>query len=149
MLVYADGSCKVVGGAVDHDCNTLDLMRELGGRAKAMQTELMADQILKVRRGMNVDYGVINGEESAVKFARTGIESLSQVTDILLFSDGLELDRQNDDSVCRIVDLYKKDGLKNSRDYVRRQQNSDKAGILYPRFKHHDDISAVALQLQQ
>lgn len=148
VLVYDDGSCKVVGGTVDHDCKTLDLMRELGGRTKAMQTELMAHQILEVRRGMNVNYGVVNGEDNAVQFARTGIESLSQVTDILLFSDGLELGRQDKESVRHIVDLYKQGGLKNSRDYVRSQQDSDKAGIIYPRFKHHDDISAVALQLQ-
>lgn len=108
----------------------------------------MANKIFEVRRRMNLDYGVMNGEGVAMKLARTGIESLSQVTDVVLFSDGLKLGRQENDSICHIVDLYKQGGLKSSRDYVRHQQNIDKSGILYPRFKHHDDISAVALQLQ-
>lgn len=95
---------------------------------------------------MKVDYGVLSGEQSCMDFVRTGLEALTGVTDVLFFSDGL-LFSQSETLVKLVVDNYRQNSLNKVRDYVREQQSMDNSGLLYPRFKHHDDISSIALRL--
>jgi hypothetical protein len=40
---------------------------------------------------MNITYGVLNGEPGAEDFLNQGLESLDNVTDVLLFTDGLSI----------------------------------------------------------
>ena len=147
VLLYNDGSHRVISAPVDHDRETLNLMAELGGLSNAMEQPAMHEQIVQVRRQMNRVYGVLCGEVQALDFVRSGLEPLVGVTDVLLFSDGLLLPDGEVDGITHLVSLYKDGGLQNMRDYVRSLQEQDADCILWPRFKKHDDISAIALHL--
>jgi hypothetical protein len=99
---------------------------------------------------MNIRYGVLNGEPAALDFLRHGYEELDNVSDILLFTDGLFLPRENpleDSDWCSFVNLYRQGGLQAVRDHVRYLQRQDPTLKKYPRFKLHDDIAAVAIKM--
>ena len=147
VLLYDDGAHRIISAPVDHDRETLNLMAELGGLSNAMGQPAMHEQIVQVRRQMNRDYGVLCGEMKALDFVRAGLEPLVGVTDVLLFSDGLLLPDGETDGITHLVALYKSGGLQAMRDYVRRIQEQDADCVLWPRFKKHDDISAIALHL--
>lgn len=146
VLVYSNGSHRLISAPVDHDKETLDLMSTLGGRSNSLQQSCMQDQVVRVRRRMNVTYGALCGEDESLAFVRSGLEPLMGVTDILLFSDGLLLPDNEGKSIALLVELYKKGGLKAVRNRVRSLQNEDDDCVAWPRFKKHDDISAIALR---
>ncbi len=148
LFICNDGSYKVITPDIDIDRNTLQLWKEMRVTPDAPIHEVLAEQIRKVRSGMNVRYGVLNGEPEAMNFVRHGYEDLTDVSDILLFTDGLHLPRQNpleEHDWQTFVELYLLGGLQAVRDHVRHLQQQDPACRKYPRFKLHDDIAAVAI----
>jgi hypothetical protein len=99
---------------------------------------------------MNNAYGVLNGEVEALDFLQSGSQSLDNVRNVLVYSDGLMLPQRNPESqqdLEMFVSLYKRGGLSCLRDHIRGKQLEDIGCRKYPRFKTHDDISAVALSL--
>lgn len=146
VLVYGNGTHRLISAPVDHDKETLDMMSHLGGRSSALQHSCMHEQVVRVRRQMNVTYGALCGEDESLSFVRSGLEPLTGVTDILVFSDGLLLPDTEMGSIALLVKLYKQGGLQAVRDCVRSLQNKDADCIAWPRFKKHDDISAIALR---
>ncbi|BHH85741.1 protein phosphatase 2C domain-containing protein [Desulforhopalus sp. 52FAK] len=154
ILIHEDGSYSLLIPEVDIDCETMTLWKELnsrGTRASSIYDELRS-QIRKVRLQMNRDYGVLNGEPEAIRFLNHGSVSLSSVTDVLLFTDGLYLPKRAPEQPSDwsgLVQQYRVGGLQGLRDYVRKLQRSDPALSIYPRFKMHDDIAAVALQFKE
>lgn len=142
ILIYDDGSHKLLHDPVDHDAKSLQLMSRLGG-LDACNSQEFKDQVLAVREQMNIGYGVLNGEDAAMDFFVSGLESLDGLSCALLFSDGLLL--PGDDAIEKIVDLYFAGGLQEVRRHVRQLQNNDADAVIWPRFKKHDDISAIAL----
>ena len=109
---------------------------------------MLAREIGEVRRGMNRDYGVLNGEAEALDFVRYGVEDVSTVTDILLFSDGLFLPNElpeNPVDVEAMVEIYRRAGLDGMKNQIRDLQRSDARCCRYPRFKMFDDVSGIAL----
>ncbi len=152
LLLYNDGTYRVVTPDVDIDRETLQLWQDCRITPSAAIHELLAEQIQCVRLQMNISYGVLNGEPAALDFLRHGYEELDNVSDILLFTDGLFLPRENplQDSDWRsFVHLYRQGGLQAVRDHVRCLQCQDPTLKKYPRFKLHDDIAAVAIKLRQ
>lgn len=150
LLILSDGSYKVVTPDIDIDGETLQLWQNSRIKPSVSIHDLLAEQIQRVRLQMNISYGVLNGEPEALNFLRHGYEDLDNVSDILLFTDGLFLPRKNplEDSDWRsFVDLYRQGGLQAVRDHVRYLQREDPALKKYPRFKLHDDIAAVAIKL--
>ncbi len=148
LLIRRDGSYQVVTPDLDIDRETLQLWKEMQVAPDARIHEVLADQIQQIRLEMNKSYGVLNGEPEALDFIRHGYEDLADVSDILLFTDGLHLPRENpqeEHDWQTFVDLYKKGGLQALRDHVRQLQLEDPACRKYPRFKLHDDIAAVAI----
>jgi hypothetical protein len=122
-----------------------DLM-ESAGEKKIY--EILKDQIRKTRAGMNVNYGVLNGEDSFEHFLNTGKTGKTGVKHILLFTDGLFLpsdDPEREPDFNTFVDIYLEGGLKALRDHVRGMEMSDPDCKTFPRFKPHDDIAAVAI----
>ena len=113
ILIYEDGSHKVLVDREDHDHETLTLWKtlvrtHLPGAGKAhnspkngRQTDQqqiidlirgeLAGQIRKVRSGMNITYGVLNGEKTAEAFLNQGEEPLDRVAHVLIFTDGLSI----------------------------------------------------------
>lgn len=148
LFIFKDGEYKVLTPDIDIDRDTLQLWKEMQITPGALIHEVLAEQIRKIRLEMNVSYGVLNGEPEALDFIRHGYEDLTDVSDILLFTDGLHLPRENPmkkHDWQTFVDLYHQGGLQTVRNHVRHLQQQDPACRKYPRFKLHDDIAAVAI----
>ena len=148
LFIFKDGGYKVITPDVDIDRDTLQLWKEMQTAPDALIHEVLAEQIRKIRLEMNISYGVLNGEPEALDFLCHGYEDLTDVSDILLFTDGLHLPRENPKEGHdwqTFVDLYCLGGLQAVRDHVRHLQQLDPACRKYPRFKLHDDIAAVAI----
>lgn len=151
LLITSDGGYRLLTQELDIDRETLSMWRAYKGNNPSIY-EVLAEQIRKVRNRMNIDYGVLNGEHAALDFVQSGTVLLKGVTDVLLFTDGLLIPRENPeephDWEC-FVRLYQAGGLKEIRDYVRSLQALDPANRRYPRFKTHDDIAAVSMSCQR
>jgi len=148
MLIYDDGTSKLLTPEPDHDRETLRLWKQVSAEVHTTIHETLIDQIAAVRRAMNVTYGVLNGEPEALKHIAAGYEQVAQVRDILLFSDGLFPPSEDPDrplDITLIRDLYTASGLKGLRDHIRMIQQTDPHCCRYPRFKMYDDMSAIAL----
>lgn len=149
LFLHHDGGYRVVTPDIDIDRETLQLWRDRQPKSAAAIHDLLAEQIRRVRLQMNISYGVLNGEPQALHFLRHGYEDLDGVSDILLFTDGLFLPRENPLEDCdwhSFVEIYRRGGLRAVRDHVRRLQHTDPDLRKYPRFKQHDDIAAVAIK---
>ena len=149
VLVSEDGSHEMITEQPGQDIATLQRWKEIGPNSKGTIHQVLAREIGEVRRGMNRDYGVLNGEAEALGFVRYGVEDVSTVTDILLFSDGLCLPSElpeNPVDIGGMVDLYRRVGLDGLKNEIRRLQRSDARCCRYPRFKMFDDISGIALK---
>jgi hypothetical protein len=110
---------------------------------------VLADDIAEVRRLMNRTYGVLNGESEALEFVKYGVESLDSVDVVLLFSDGFWIPSASpsvEPDAREMARLYRKSGLDGVRDRIRTVEKTDPGCYRFPRFKMHDDISAIALE---
>ena len=166
ILVYNDGSHKVLVEREDHDYETLTLWKDLvqdkaddkhvgltegnieQGLAALRQT--LNSQIKKVRSEMNITYGVLNGEPRAEEFLNQGVESLDQVMDILLFTDGLTIPGetpQKHKDYTSLVESYISLGLHGLKNMIRQKEKTDPLCLTFPRFKCHDDIAAIAVKV--
>ncbi|CAG34861.1 protein phosphatase 2C domain-containing protein [Desulfotalea psychrophila] len=147
LFIYGDGSYRQINRVEDHDRQTLALMESLGGLSTSRKHPRMRQQIIEVRRRMNIDYGVLTGEERALGFLQTGLEPRAGIVDMLLFSDGLLLPGEGQSGLGKMVKAYQNGGLAALREDVRSWQNSDPDCISWPRFKKHDDASAISLKI--
>jgi serine/threonine protein phosphatase PrpC len=148
MVVRNDGSFTLLTPDTAHDRETLSLWKNSHVPAGITIHELLADQIRTIRNNMNICYGVLNGEPEAVHFLRYGRESLDNVQAVLLFTDGLFLPKEDPhqlDNWPLFVDLYLSGGLSAIHEKVRFLERQDPGCRLYPRFKTHDDIAAIAI----
>lgn len=143
VFMDGDGGFRVPAAREDHDYPTLCTIRERG----RFHPEVQA-LIETVREGMNRDYGVLNGEREAVGFFRAGAEPVGGVKSVLLFTDGLDVPcaspARRKDYSC-LVGMAREFGLQGLRDHVRGREAADPDIELYPRFKKHDDIAAIAI----
>jgi len=151
LLVKQDGTGELLVDPPGHDTGTLKKWKEIGPDVKGSIHDVLAMEIAEVRRAMNRDYGVLNGEASALDFVKYGLHELSSVKDILLFSDGLWLPTESPEEpldTAAIIALHDHVGLSGIKDRIRTIQERDPRCCRYPRFKKFDDISAIALQRQ-
>ncbi len=151
LLLDKNGGHKLITPGTDHDQETLTLWKHTKAPAHATIQEILRDQILKVRREMNISYGVLNGEPEAMDFLNHGRIELDGISDILLFTDGLFLPRSMpwlDNDWSLFSRLYREGGLENIRNYIRDLESRDPGCRVYPRFKIHDDIAAIAINIQ-
>ncbi len=150
LVLYSDDSYKLLIDHVNHDVETLCSWAQKAQYCDGEIKEVMAEEILQVRRKVNVDYGVLNGESSVPGFLKTGRESLAGVTDIILYTDGLFLpqeDPREPQDMDLFVSLYRQGGLAKVKEQVRKMQLNDIGCRTYPRFKTNDDIAGIAIQL--
>ena len=151
ILVYEDGSHRVLVDREDHDHETLTLWKKMvKDKSPALPAigQALSAQIRKVRLGMNVTYGVLNGEKEAEPFLNQGTESLEQVRDVLLFTDGLSIPSQTPEKrrdFTSLVEDYLCLGLEGLKTKIREKEKKDPLCHAFPRFKCHDDIAAIAL----
>ncbi|WP_321418214.1 protein phosphatase 2C domain-containing protein [uncultured Desulfobacter sp.] len=171
ILIYEDGTHRVLVDREDHDHETLTLWKKLV-RTHLPETEKprgflpinhqaapqqvidlmrgkLAGQIRKVRSGMNITYGVLNGEKAAETFLNQGEESLDRVAHVLIFTDGLSIPQPEPEPHKDFTDLvktYLNLGLEGLKQMIRSQEGKDPHCLICPRFKCHDDIAAIAVQ---
>lgn len=150
LVIYQDNSFKLISKVRDHDRPSLVMLKEHALKKEKNIREKIMDQIIKVRRDANVTYGVLNGDENAKKFLESDTETLNNVKHILLFTDGFLIPKEDptsDDDFETFVKLYLEGGLQAIKDYVRKLEENDPDCWVYPRFKQHDDIAAIAITL--
>jgi len=149
ILMFHDGSHKVLIEQDDHDYETLCLWPARKEAGNPGMEKALADQIRKKRCEMNLTYGVLNGEDKAIDFLHHGYEPLDQVKDILLFTDGLSIPSELPEkkkNFSPLVDLYQTLGLGGLKNRIREMEDLDPQCSRYPRFKPHDDIAAISIR---
>ena len=150
MFIYKDNSFKLLIDDYDHDEDILNLWKELADQKKENIRGLLKEPLVELRGKANEMYGVLNGEERAISFLKSGEEDLTDVKSILLFTDGLFIPKEDptqEEDWDTLVQLFLKGGLGKIKDFVRNLQNDDPKCWRYPRFKQHDDITAISISL--
>ena len=151
MIIKKDGSYKLLVEDYDHDLDTLLLWKQYTETGNELYRKKFMENRKKVRLAMNSSYGALSGQKEIINFLEHGRESLEDVTDIILFTDGLFIpkkDLQSKDNFDTFVQLYNNGGLENVKSHVRELEASDPDKIHYPRFKVHDDIAAVSIKIK-
>ncbi|MBT8764290.1 protein phosphatase 2C domain-containing protein [Desulfohalobiaceae bacterium Ax17] len=150
LIIKKDHSWELLTEVYDHDRETLTMWQNMADSCSGDILTELNDQIKKVRKEMNISYGVLNGEKEALNFINTGSAPIDDIRHILLFTDGLFIphaDPQTPRSFDEFSRLFLKSGLKGIREHVRSLEETDPRCCRYPRFKLHDDIAAVAISL--
>ena len=152
LVIYKDGSYKTLGSNIDFDVESLVLWKSLvqRGERSAFDHQEMHKQMVKVREKSNIDYGFLNGESEVEQFLASGEEPLENIASILIFTDGLTIPKEDptgEDSLDKLVKLYQAGGLKKVKDFIREEEQKDPEFQKYTRFKPHDDIAAIAVNL--
>ncbi len=148
LVIFKDNSYKLLNEDFNHDGEVLTIWKQLAEQKKEKIRELMAEPLSKLRAKINKTYGVLNGEEAAKNFIKTGEEKLENISHILLFTDGLIIPKEDPlrkDDWKLFIDLFIRGGLENIKNFVRNLQKDDPKCWKYPRCKQHDDITAVSL----
>ena len=151
LVLYENGNHRLLTPEIDIDGDTLARWQQAAEAGASDIYQALGEEIRQVRLAMNVTYGVLNGEERAMGFLRHGREDLSGISDILVFTDGLFLPRRSPGAAGdweEFAAIYRCHGLAGLHRQVRERQDADPHCRIYPRFKHHDDIAAVAINLQ-
>jgi len=151
LLVLKKGKPKLVTKYYDQDIETMIKWKRLADKKEDNINEKLIGQKIKIRRMANIRYGDLNGEKDAIKFFNTGKFRLENVKSIILFTDGLLVPKENpedEEDWNKFISIYNKLGLKGLLNYVRSIENTDPNCFLYPRFKKHDDIAAIAIRLR-
>lgn len=150
LVIYLDGSYKLLGTNFNHDKETLILWKKLADEKVEDIRSHLQDQIIKVRRTQNVSYGVMNGEEAMESWLNEGKELLENVAHIILFTDGLLIPKKDieaPEDFDTFVKLYLEGGLQVVSKFVRDTKNSDPNCWAYPRVKMHDDMGGIGIEL--
>ncbi|TWI71198.1 serine/threonine protein phosphatase PrpC [Desulfobotulus alkaliphilus] len=150
LLIHKDGSFRIPVTDFNHDAETLAMWKKIADTSPAPIMDALGHQIRRVRCRMNVSYGVFNGEKNYASFLRSGVEELKDIAHVLLFTDGLFIPSENpsENRFDIMVRLYQEGGLSAVKTYVRTLEESDPECRRYPRFKTHDDIAALALDIR-
>jgi len=151
VFLRKDGSIQTF--IQDHDLETLNLWKTLvsEGMINIRNNKRMEEQLLKTRRESNITHGVLNGDLEALKFITQGSIPKADVETILIFSDGMLIPQENPnkpEDFQEIVKLFKTGGLEKVKNFVRKIENSDSQCLKYPRFKQHDDLTAIAISFK-
>lgn len=148
LVVYKDGSFKLLVTDYDHDKEVLGLWKKFALEKRENIRALIEDSLTVLRNTMNIEYGCLNGDEKAVGFMRSGEESLDNVSHILLFTDGIFIPKEDPsrgDDWAEFVKLFLAGGLENVKNYVRDLEKNDPKCWTYPRYKQYDDITAISI----
>ena len=114
LFINGDGGYGFPFEMEDLDQPMLQVWKEMAERKVENIREKVNPMIEKMRTKVNVNYGVLNGEEAAVQFFRTKRMPLESIKTILLFTDGFLIPKEDSgkpEDWDLFVDLYKKDGL--------------------------------------
>lgn len=148
LVIHGDSLYTLLAGDVDHDRELFLKWLTLPGRSKKVFWEEMYEELIQLRRQANVSYGMLDGRQTAMAFVQSGTENLDKVRNIILFTDGLMIpkeDPRKDDDVDLFIQLFNGGGLKKIYEYTRSREREDSHLLQYPRAKQHDDATAIAI----
>ncbi|MBL3582387.1 protein phosphatase 2C domain-containing protein [Oleidesulfovibrio alaskensis] len=152
MFIDTSGRWHMPARNYDHDRLTMIRWKQLSRAGVRDIRAALHDQIVSVRRSMNRTFGVLNGEPEMSRFLQYGEMSLDGIAHILLFTDGLSLPEAAPEYGTSFGDLaraYLTRGLEGLHRHIHALQSQDPDCRMFPRFKCHDDVAAVALTMQQ
>lgn len=151
IILYNDGTKKLLMSSNVSDLQSLLLWKKLSHEqvinSYKENPEIM-NQLLAARRNVNVTYGAFNGENTVFDFILHGEIPLKGISHILLFTDGFMLPIKNPEDgedFASLTELYLKGGLNTVKNKVRELEKIDYSCRIYPRFKPHDDMTAIAI----
>lgn len=150
LVIYEQGGSEFLVNGSGQDVKALTRLKSLIDAGVQDPLGRIMPDLIAQRRRLNVEYGVIAGEAD-VKFIRTGSQSLKGVKAIIIFSDGMMIphpDPSQEPSADLIAREYERGGLRGWLEHVRSMESADLDLRLYPRFKLHDDASAVAIKFE-
>lgn len=154
LVIYEDGKHKLLVKDYDHDKESLILWKKLNKENNPQKNELFEINKIRVRRCMNKlgFYGKIDGDERMINFLKSGSESLDGIKHIICLTDGMFIPHpapEKNDDFEKWTKLFLQGGLEVVKKYVREIEDSDLEFIKYPRFKLHDDLTAVAVSFYE
>ncbi|MDD4135502.1 MAG: hypothetical protein PHN66_00335 [Candidatus Shapirobacteria bacterium] len=154
LVIYEDGRYKLLVEGYDHDKESLILWKKLNEENNPQKNELFEKDKIRVRRNMSKPgfYGKIDGDEMMINFLKSGSESLNGVKYIVCLTDGMFIPNptpEKEDDFEKWTELFLQGGLEAVKNYVREIENSDLDFVKYPRFKPHDDLTAVAVSFSK
>lgn len=150
IMCITDDSFFLPAPYVHHDKETLCRWKELSEAGEQNVRQSLHEQICSVRTNMNRTYGVLNGEVQAADFLQYGHVPLAGIRQIVAFTDGLHLPTahpEQDTDFTAAACILRTHGLRKLHEQIRSLECTDADCRLYPRFKQHDDIAAVAVHL--
>ncbi len=155
IIFYRDKTYKVIDEEKDHNSKSLRMWTRLlsQGVENPAQDSQMQEQLLETRARAGKDYGALNGDPQSMEFVKLGIEPLEKIDRIILLTDGwilrpkyFEAREQLYMPIISACSDPKKGLLWLLRD-IRRKENLDPQCSEYPRFKKHDDMTAIEISL--
>jgi serine/threonine protein phosphatase PrpC len=170
LLFMKDGSVSApaMNQMRHHEENTLFFAQSLQLRQKAAHlADVLDDPRVKALNNalyhnyvdengdtdLNVGVGVVNGLPQLEHYIQTAELDISEVSGILLCSDGFlwpaPLDESDDDRAARLKQMrerIERDGLQAYYQALRAAEAADSGRDQFPRFKIHDDATAVYLE---
>ncbi len=148
LAIYADGDFKLLTPYHNHDKQTLQQLKKLYQQGDPAPHASLRPQVENIRRQMNQNYGVLNGEPGALDFLQTGSEPLKGMSHLLVFTDGMfpPGEKPQDQPDFRwVTDHFLQGGLSQVKTEIRSLETRDPDCRRYPRFKKHDDMAAIAV----
>lgn len=150
IIIKADGTCCLPLGYNDQDIETMRKWRKLADQGASGIRKLVDEDVIRQREAANTSYGLLNGDSKLKDVIKSCTVSLENVRSILILTDGMfvpKSDPDADENWTRYVDLYQSGGVKEILRVVRSTEQTDQELTKYPRFKLHDDATAIALDL--
>jgi len=149
-IIHENGQGELVSPYTNHDKGTLGRMQKLARQGVDDIKTAVMPTIMQVRERMNEDYGVLNGEEAALDFIRSGSMPTKGIKHVIAFTDGMFTPTKNSRDTFdfgAFADQFLEEGLGGILASIRTKEATDPLCHIYPRFKQHDDATAVALTL--
>lgn len=132
----------------DLDQANLQKWKQFTDQGVSDKWERVLPDVKALRARANIGYGLINGDAKIDKFLHVTPVDLTNVRSILLLSDGMyppKTDPSLPEDWELLATLYERGGLEAVLKHVRDLENSDPTLSKYPRYKHHDDATGIAL----
>lgn len=157
-VYYADGRIRILThdqlAIVDDRSKAVWLAGMAAGLTSAaelwphVRAQIVAGRAFANREG---GYGVLNGDPACADFMESGRISLSGVSSLLLFSDGLYIPKpageSDKDGATEIAMRVKEIGLRQYFEWLSELEASDPECTRYPRMKKSDDKTAIWIDL--
>lgn len=151
LVITKDGQVQAPLGYEEHDAALLGKWRRLAEAGVENIWQALSNDSIKLREQANKSFGVLNSDKNVKNYIKKMILALQNVATILILTDGMYLPSSDPDAEpdwSLYVDLYRHGGIKYILETVRKMEDTDPKQIQFPRYKHHDDASAIAIDFE-